>query len=65
MGISNGTLSKWISDYQTHGTDAYPGRGRLVPQEEEIRRLKRDLARAEMERDILKKAIAFFAKAEK
>jgi hypothetical protein len=34
----------------------------MKPEEEEIRRLKKDLAHVTMERDILKKAVAFFAK---
>ncbi len=37
-------------------------RGKLKPQDEEIRQLKRDLAIARQERDILKKATAYFAK---
>jgi transposase len=42
--------------------DAFPGHGRLKPADEELRRLKRELQIVTQERDILKKAIAFFAK---
>jgi transposase len=43
------------------GADAFPGSGQLTPVEEELRRLRADVKRLEMERDILKKATAFFA----
>ena len=39
-----------------------PGRGQLTSQDEEIRRLRRELAQVREERDILGKATAFFAK---
>ena len=41
--------------------DAFPGSGHLTPLEEENRRLRAEVKRLEMERDILKKATAFFA----
>jgi transposase len=34
----------------------------MKPEEEELRKLKKELSIVKMERDILKKAIAFFAK---
>ena len=42
---------------------AFPGNGTPSPADEEVRRLRRELAIAQQERDILKKAVAFFAKA--
>jgi transposase len=41
---------------------AFPGKGRLKPAEEELRRMKRELADVTQERDILKKALAIFSK---
>ena len=41
--------------------DAFPGSGHLTPVEEENRQLRADVKRLETERDILKKAAAFFA----
>ena len=38
-----------------------PGSGHLTPAADELRRLRADVKRLEMERDILKKATAFFA----
>ena len=42
--------------------DVFPGHGKLTSQDEEIRRLRRELAQVREERDILGKATAFFAK---
>jgi len=43
---------------------AFPGHGRenLTPQEEKVRRLQKELADTQIERDILKKALAIFTK---
>jgi len=44
------------------GVEAFPGTGHVSDRDEEIRALRRELARVSQERDILKKAAAFFAK---
>jgi transposase len=44
------------------GGNLFPGKGRLIPQEEELRRLHRELAEAKEDREILKKALEFFSK---
>jgi transposase len=65
LGVSRGTLSTWMKEYKENGNEAFPGKGFLSPQDEEMRGLKQSLRRAEMERDLLKKTIALFAAAEK
>ncbi len=62
LGIHENLLHKWKNQYLDDTADAFPGKGCLKPQEEEVRRLKRELADAEEERDILKKALAIFSK---
>ena len=62
LGISENTLHKWKRELSLEGSEAFPGKGRLATQEEELRRLRRALAQAEEDRDILKKALAFFSK---
>jgi transposase len=47
---------------EEEGKDAFRGHGKLKVEDEELRRLRRELQIAKEERDILKKAIAFFAK---
>jgi transposase len=61
LGIHENVLRKWKLLLQAKGDQALPGHGQLPPLEEELRRLKADNKRLLMERDILKKATAFFA----
>lgn len=61
LGMSSGLLNKWKMKAQAAGENAFPGQGRLTPEQEEIRQLKRELAIAKQERDILKKAVAIFS----
>ncbi len=62
LGISENALFIWKKKYLEDASNAFPGKGRMKPEEEENRRLKKELAHVTMERDILKKAVAFFAK---
>ncbi|MGH8502774.1 MAG: transposase [Gammaproteobacteria bacterium] len=55
-------LGKWVHAYKADPAQASPGHGNLKPEQAEIERLRRENARLKMERDILKKATAFFAK---
>jgi transposase len=61
LGVSNTALTKWVRDYKKHGSGAFPGKGLLAPADNELRQLQRELRRVTMERDLLKKTIAFFA----
>jgi transposase len=54
-------VRKWIKKFENDGMDAFPGSGRLKPEDEENRRLRRENERLRMERDILKKAVAIFS----
>jgi len=64
LGIAHSNLRRWRAQYRRPGELAFPGHGkvRLTPQEEENRRLKKELADIQQERDILKKALAIFSK---
>ena len=61
LGVTEGQLYAWRKQFREQGPEAFPGSGRLSPLEEENRRLQAMVKRLEMERDILKKASAFFA----
>lgn len=63
LGINANLLTRWKSEFTSEGTAAFPGNGNPSATDEEMRRLRRELAIAQQERDILKKAVAFFAKA--
>ena len=62
LGIHENLLYKWKEKYSEDMAHAFPGKGRLKPAEEELRRMKRELADVTQERDILKKALAIFSK---
>jgi transposase len=65
LAISDKTLANWVFRAR-HGRLVTLGASRrpVTELEAELSRLKRDLAEARMERDILKKATAYFAKAQ-
>ncbi len=64
LGISDSALYSWCKLSLEHGSDAFPGKGHQTPLEEENYRLKRELERVQQERDILKKAIGIFSRAQ-
>ena len=62
LGITEGRLREWLKAFRAQGADAFPGRGRLAPHDEELHRLRAEVQRLKAERDILKKAAADFAR---
>ena len=65
LDISRGTLARWIREMKDDPDDAFPGKGRLKAKDDEIRRLRNELKRTQEERDIIKKALAYFAEEQK
>ena len=61
LGISPGIISRWKGELGKDGNRAFPGKGRLKPDDDEMRRLKGENERLRRERDILKKAVAIFS----
>jgi transposase len=55
-------LRKWIREAMADPQEAFPGKGVMKPEQAEIERLRKEVAKLKMERDILKKAAAYFAK---
>jgi transposase len=62
LDIGETLLRSWKVAFQAGGDQAFPGNGRLPAVEEELRRLRTENKRLLMEREILKKAAAFFAR---
>lgn len=65
LGIHKNLIYKWRKQLGHDGAEAFPGRGKLKPSDEEVMRLRRELERVRQERDILKKALVFFAEESK
>ena len=61
LGIRENLLRLWKKAFLDRGADAFPGPGRLSPADEELHRLRAEVVRLRAERDLLKKAAAYFA----
>ena len=62
LGIHLNLLQRWIKAFEQDPAQAFPGQGQMKPEQAEIDRLKKEVAKLKMERDILKKAAAYFAR---
>ena len=62
LDLSVTLLRKWSRQFAADPQDAFPGQGQQKPADVELTQLRREVARLKMERDILKKAAAYFAK---
>ena len=62
LGIHSALLSRWVREYTEDGGDAFRGKGKLRPEQGELRQLREENKRLKMEKEILKKAAVFFAK---
>jgi transposase-like protein len=65
LGIKENILSRWIREYRQNSDQAFPGNGRLKPNDEEIRLLRKDNAELKVEKAILKKSNGHFLKGAK
>jgi transposase len=62
LGISQTSVSRWVREYRQDNDPPINGGATRSELEAEIKRLRKDNQRLQMEREILKKAAAFFAK---
>jgi transposase len=62
LGVHQTVLRNWVKAFADDPAQSFPGNGRQSPEQAEITRLKREVAKLKAERDILKKAAAYFAK---
>ena len=62
LGISLSLLRRWIDQFESGAWETTPGAALKSAQTQEFEKMRRELNRVKMERDILKKALAYFAK---
>jgi len=61
LDIHHSSLRRWKKQLDADGNQAFPGKGHMTTEKEELYRLRKENKRLRMEREILKKAAAFFA----
>ena len=62
LDVHENVLRKWVRELREAPQESFPGNGKQRVQDAEIARLRKEVAKLKMERDILKKAAAYFAK---
>ncbi|ANP85604.1 transposase [Rhizobium leguminosarum] len=62
LDVHENVLRKWVREYGDDPGQSFPGKGQMKPEQLEIERLRREVAKLKAERDILKKAAAYFAR---
>ena len=65
LGVEYSVLRRWKKQLADDPQNAFPGKGQLKASDQELRDLQRELERVKEERDILKKALAYFAEDQK
>jgi transposase len=62
LDINHNVLRRWVKEFGADPLQAFPGVGEMKPEQLEIDRFRKEVARLKAERDILKKAAAYFAR---
>jgi transposase len=62
LSVHGTVLRRWVQERAADSQQAFPGQGQMKPEQAELARLRREVLKLKAERDILKKAAAYFAK---
>ena len=62
LDVHENVLRKWVKAFAADPQQTFPGQGQMKPEQLEIERLRREVQKLKAERDILKKAAAYFAR---
>ena len=54
LDVHENVLRKWVREYGEDPSQSFPGKGQMKPEQLEIERLRREVAKLKAERDILK-----------
>lgn len=63
--VNENTMHGWVKRYREKPTTPFPGSGKLSPEDEQVRKLEREIRELREKNEILKKAAAYFAKNQK
>jgi len=61
LDLHENVLRKWVRQFESDLAEAFPGQGRMKPEQARIAELEKEVRKLKAERDILKKAAAYFA----
>lgn len=62
LGVGVAMITRWARELAASGEYAFPGKGKQDARDEVVSQLEKEVRQLRMERDILKKAMAYFAK---
>ena len=62
LGVNGAQIGRWRRQLEADGSQSFPGRGKRTSEQQRIHDLEKENRRLKMEKEILKKATAFFAK---
>ena len=62
FGMHGTVLRRWVQESVADAAQAFQGQGQMKPEQAELARLRREALKLKAERDIFKKAAAYFAK---
>ena len=62
LGIASNLVSRWVRESESDPTHSFPGKGVMKPDDAELDRLRKEIVKLKAERDLLKKATAYFAR---
>ena len=65
LGVSRSSLNRWQREFGADPEQAFPGNGQRRERDEEVARLQKALKEAQMENEILKKAVAIFTRSQR
>jgi transposase len=65
LGVSRSSLNRWQREFGADPDQAFPGNGQRKERDEEVARLQKALREAQMEVEILKKAVAIFTRSQR
>ena len=62
LGVNGALIGRWRRQLEDNASDAFPGKGKRITEQQRIHELEKENRRLRMEKEILKKATAFFVK---